>query len=91
MIPKPTDVFTARAQARALLWQAGELHLHEAVDELEAFARHLKLDTDEAQALMAAAFGKVRPEPVDWHTVAARAWEHSDWEEAAIEYREGGK
>ncbi len=36
--PSPLEVFIARAEARALLWQAGEFDLHEAVDELQAAA-----------------------------------------------------
>ena len=36
--PSPLAVVIARAEARASLWQAGELDLHEAVDELQAAA-----------------------------------------------------
>lgn len=59
----PFDLmFRARCEARARLWQAGELTLHEAVDELERWARD-RLDTDSAQAIMAAAFAAVQPKP----------------------------
>jgi hypothetical protein len=59
-MPTPFDVvFRARCEARALLWQAGELTLHEAVDELERVSRD-RLDADSAQAIMAAAFAAVR-------------------------------
>jgi hypothetical protein len=36
--PSPLAVFVARAEARALLWEEGELDLHDAVDELQAAA-----------------------------------------------------
>ena len=55
------ELFRARCEARAKLWQAGELTLHEAVDELERWSRE-QLDTDSAQAIMAAAFAAVRDE-----------------------------
>ena len=62
--PSPLAVFIARAEASASLWQAGELDLHEAVDELQtaAVASGLvaKLGQDEVQRLMAEAFRKVR-------------------------------
>jgi hypothetical protein len=57
------DLFRARCEARALLWQAGELTLHEAVDELERWSRD-RIDVDGAQAIMAAAFEKVRLTPL---------------------------
>jgi hypothetical protein len=53
------EVFRARCEARARLWQAGELTLHEAVDALAVMAAD-RLDTDSAQAIMAAAFARVR-------------------------------
>ena len=50
----PAVMFTARAEARALLWQAGEFELHEAVDELQATAERqdlvAELDQDAVQA-----------------------------------------
>jgi hypothetical protein len=56
--------FVARAEARALLWQAGELTLHEAVDELQAAAeRHGLIDRigqDGAQAVLSHVFARVR-------------------------------
>jgi hypothetical protein len=33
--PSALDVFIARSEGRALLWQCGELSLHEAVDALQ--------------------------------------------------------
>jgi hypothetical protein len=60
----PVAVFTARAEARALLWRVGELDLHEAIDKLQADAernglvRHLGQDA--AHAIIAEAFAAVR-------------------------------
>jgi hypothetical protein len=60
----PLAVLIARAEARALLWQAGELDLHEAVDELQAAAEVSglvdELGQDGVQAVIAKAFGGVR-------------------------------
>jgi hypothetical protein len=57
-------VLIARAEARALLWQAGELDLHEAVDELQAAAEASglvdELGQNEVQAIIAEAFEAVR-------------------------------
>jgi hypothetical protein len=57
-------VFVARAEARALLWQAGEFDLHEAVDELQAAAERdglvAELGQDRVQAIIAEAFAKMR-------------------------------
>jgi hypothetical protein len=57
-------VLIARAEARALLWQAGELDLHEAVDELQAAAEASglvdELGQNEVQAIIAKAFEAVR-------------------------------
>jgi hypothetical protein len=68
----PLTIFTARADARALLWQAGELNLHDAVDELQAAAAAsglvAQLGQDAVQSVMAKAFTAVRdafPEPKD--------------------------
>lgn len=56
----PVDVFRARAEARAVLWRAGEYTLHEAVDELQAAAERsglvAKIGQDAVQAIMAEAF-----------------------------------
>jgi hypothetical protein len=60
----PVEVFVARAEARALLWQAGEFDLHEAVDELQADAERDGLVTllgqDAVQEIISKAFGAVR-------------------------------
>jgi hypothetical protein len=49
-------VFKARAEARAILFAAGEFDLHEAVDALAIS----EIETDEAQGIMSRAFGAVR-------------------------------
>jgi hypothetical protein len=60
----PLAVFVARAEAKATLWAAGEISLHDAVDELWADAvRHglvAKLGPDKVQQLLADAFASVR-------------------------------
>ncbi len=60
----PLEVFTARAEARALLWQAGEFDLHEAVDKLQQDAERdglvAAIGQDEVQRIMADAFAAVR-------------------------------
>jgi hypothetical protein len=60
--PSPVDCFRARCEARAWLVEAGELHLHEAVDGLQADAVAGGLveaiGQDAVQAIMAAAFGQ---------------------------------
>jgi hypothetical protein len=62
--PSALAVFVARTEARALLWQAGELSLHDAVDELQASAVRDGLVTllgqDAVQEIMSKAFGVVR-------------------------------
>jgi hypothetical protein len=59
----PVAVFTARAEARAILWQCGEFDLHEAVDVLQRAAEQAglvdELGQDAVQAIMAAAFHAV--------------------------------
>lgn len=63
----PVDVFRARADARALLWRAGEYTLHEAVDVLQADAQRqglvAKIGQDAVQEILAAAFAD--PPPAD--------------------------
>jgi hypothetical protein len=58
------EVFVARAEARALLWQAGELDLHIAVDELQAAAERDglfdQIGQDRVQKIIADAFAQVR-------------------------------
>jgi hypothetical protein len=62
--PSTVEIFTARAEARALLWQAGEFDLHHAVDELQAAAERdglvEQLGQDGVQQIMAKAFTVVR-------------------------------
>jgi hypothetical protein len=60
----PALIFTARAEARALLWQAGEFELQEAVDVLQASAEATglvaEIGQDAVQAIIAKAFGAVQ-------------------------------
>jgi hypothetical protein len=62
--PTAVAVFCARAEARALLFVAGALELHEAVDRLQhdAVANGLvyEIGQDAVQTIMADAFGSVR-------------------------------
>jgi hypothetical protein len=55
--------FTARCEARALLYHDGEITLHEAVDGLQLSAVESglvrEIGQDEVQAIMAAAFERV--------------------------------
>jgi hypothetical protein len=63
--PTPREVFEARAEARALLWEAGEISLHAAVDELYLAADRNGLaeaiGDDGVQRIMADAFREVGP------------------------------
>lgn len=60
----PLLVFKARAEARALLWQAGELSLHDAVDVLQAAAERdglvEQIGQEKIQRIIAEAFEAVR-------------------------------
>jgi hypothetical protein len=60
----PAEAFRARAEARAMLWHAGEYALHEAVDGLQADAEASGLvdhiGQDEVQRIIAAAFWPYR-------------------------------
>ena len=60
----PLAVFKARAEARAILWAACEIDLHEAVDELQAAAVRDGLierpGPDAVQRILADAFHEVR-------------------------------
>jgi hypothetical protein len=62
--PSVLDVFIARAEARALLWQAGEFDLHEAVDELQAAAERdglvAEIGQDAVQEIITRAFKAVQ-------------------------------
>ena len=63
--PPALAVFRARASARAILWAAGELTLHDAVDALQADAVASglvdELGQDGVQRIMANSFRGVRP------------------------------
>ena len=98
--PGPLEVFVARAEARALLYAAGEVTLHEAVDELQLAAERdgllAKLGQDEIQRIMAAAFARVRdarnvgPPFRDKLRIEFRCrniWDAPGWREAAPQYR----
>jgi hypothetical protein len=88
--PSALEVFSARCEARALLWQAGEINLHDAVDELQASAVRdglgVKLGQDEVQRLMAEAFAPVRDDLVVRNL--GDAWSAPSWRDAAIEYHQ---
>jgi hypothetical protein len=60
----PVAVFIARAEARALLYAAGELSLHESVDKLQTDAERdglvATIGQDAVQTIMAAALAAVR-------------------------------
>ena len=62
--PSPLAVFVARSEARALLWAAGEISLHDAVDELWVSAVRdglvAELGADRVQNLLAEAFAPLR-------------------------------
>jgi hypothetical protein len=62
--PALADVFRARAEARVLLYAAGELDLHEAVDALQAAAIASglvdQIGQDRAQQIMSDVFRAVR-------------------------------
>jgi hypothetical protein len=96
----PLAVFTARCEARALLWHTGELDLHTAIDELWAAAMHdglvAKLGPDKVQELLANAFAPQRDDlPSDREDQVATSdnlnsaddtWSAPGWRDAAIEY-----
>jgi hypothetical protein len=60
----PLLAFKARAEARAILWAACEIDLHEAVDVLQADAERAglidQLGQDRVQQIIADAFHEVR-------------------------------
>jgi hypothetical protein len=63
----PLTAFAARCKSRALLYRAGEMTLHEAVDGLQEAAERsglvAHLGQDEVQRLMSDAFAVVRGRP----------------------------
>jgi hypothetical protein len=89
-------VFTARCEARALLWQAGEQDLHAAVDELQAAATAAglvdELGQDAVQALIVEAFAPVRDDLLKFEEIEAEptfaddAWSAPGWREAGLDY-----
>jgi hypothetical protein len=62
--PTPLDIFFECVEARACLYRAGEMDLHEAVDGLQEHAeRHgvvAEIGQDAVQEIMAAAFRRAR-------------------------------
>jgi hypothetical protein len=68
LLDQSIEIFRARCEARARLYEVGQLNLIEAVDALQAFAVRLELVTsigqDAVQAIMAAAFEPVRSDLV---------------------------
>jgi hypothetical protein len=85
----PREVFVARAEARALLWQAGEFDLHTAVDELQAHAEReglvAEIGQDAVQAIMATAFAVVRDDQVgDTENVTTLIEEGGDYDGLSI-------
>jgi hypothetical protein len=62
--PNRLAIFIARAEARAMLWGAGEFDLHEAVDKLQADAERdglvAEFGQDRVQQLIAATFAPLR-------------------------------
>jgi hypothetical protein len=65
--PDPVLAFTARCEARAILWAACEFDLHKAVDELQRDAARTglvaKLGQDAVQGILRDAFHSVRMRP----------------------------
>ena len=97
--PCPLEVFVARAEARTLLYAAGEVTLHASVDGLQLAAERdgllAKLGQDEIQRIMAAAFARVRDgETWDLRSAtncgssfdAESFWDAPSWREAAQQY-----
>ena len=82
----PLAIFKARAEARAALWAACEIDLHEAVDALQADAVTNGLVTeigqDAVQGIMADAFHRVR----EGKCRTCATFDMGGWAEAAVEY-----
>lgn len=65
-VTSPREKFQHRCDARALLYQLGDIELQDAVDELERLRLELGLDADDAQLMMARAFSAVRDDLGGW-------------------------
>jgi hypothetical protein len=98
--PQPTaiDIFKARCWARAELYAAAELDLHEAVDVLQEAAVKsglvAEIGQDAAQTIMSDAFAEVRaaeaviePEPIASPDALA-AWDAPGWQQAIAKYHQ---
>jgi hypothetical protein len=93
---RPLQAFQLGSWARARLWQAGEVDLHEAVDTLQAAAVRdgivAKFGQDRVQEIMAAAFAAVRDDLLKFEdiesepTFADDAWSAPGWRDAAVDY-----
>jgi hypothetical protein len=92
----PVAVFIARAEDRAMLWAAGEMTLHDAVDKLWVAAIRdglvAKLGQDRVQEITAAAFAAVRDDLLKFEDIEAEptfaddAWSAPGWCDAAVDY-----
>jgi hypothetical protein len=75
----PIEVFTARCEARAILFEAGEFDLQSAVDVLQTAAKSTGLVTllgqDRVQGLMVRAFAPIRIEAIESEAPASPAKE----------------
>jgi hypothetical protein len=75
--PRPLAVFTARCEARAKLWRAGEFGLHHAVDELQHAAVRdglvAELGQDRVQEIMCEAFAPVRDDLLEFQEIETDA------------------
>jgi hypothetical protein len=64
ILANPLPIFIERCQAKALAWHAGEIDLHDAVDQLqqaaEAYGLVIAMGQDEVQRLMVEAFAPLR-------------------------------
>lgn len=82
--PSALAVFTARCEARALLWKDGELDLHQAVDELWASAVRDglvgELGTDKVQSLLADAFAPMRDDLLELQEIEAEPEDTADYD-----------
>jgi hypothetical protein len=65
----PSEIFRARAEARAILWAVGEIDLHEAADKLLADAERdglvAAIGQDAVQQILADAFAPYRDDLVE--------------------------
>jgi hypothetical protein len=92
--PSALDKFVARCEAYARRCASGDLNLPDAIDALQNYATAFGLivdpGQDAVQAIMAAAFARVRGDLLISEPISANfaedAWNAPGWREAAIEY-----